>query len=476
MKRFPVLGVRFSSLSLRFSLVVVLAALLGLGTHVLLTSWSYQRLADEYWTQRLERQARYLEGIMAWFDENDGSESGVGTMRWVRELIGPATVRVYRLQLEPDTGHFIAVNKTLRWSNVQGVPPELDHLSMQRLWRDGDGAPVLQLCNCGAYRVATFRGATSVVQFGLPVSLNAELLADFSRDALLSAIAALIVAVTLSAVAGFGLMRPLLTLARRVQTIDTDTSLPEAARHDEVGVLARALERGLSDLSAARSLEQRFIAAASHELRTPVAALVLDIEHVLRVTERNSNVFGDLERMQRSARRLHDLTANLLTLSRAELVTAQHKEFNLLALCSAITDELMPLAVERGLYIEVGGQNVNVIGDPVALGQVVTNLLSNAIKFTDSGAVTVHVAPSADGARLVIEDTGIGFSPDVDPATLTKPFERGAGIASLRPGAGLGLAVVAAALQVHGGHINFEQPDSGGTRAIVWLPARLGTP
>ena len=463
-------GLPAATLSVRMSVVVALAVLLGLSVHVLLTSWSYQQLADDYWTQRLERQVRYIEGIMAWFEENDRSESGISTVRWVRELIDPGTAQVYRFQVEEGTGRFVSVGSAMRWSNVAGAPTVLDPQAMQVLRSLGDKAAELQFCRCGAYRVVTFRGSSGIVQFGLPVSLNAELLAGFNRDALVSAGVALMVALLLSLVAGYRLMRPLLRLAQRVETLDADTALPEVNRRDEVGLLARALARGLTDLAAARLREQRFVAAASHELRTPVAALVLDSDRLLRVARQGQSAYAELERIHRTVRRLHELTLNLLTLNRSKLTTSQRQAVDLLSLCSDVADELMPLAVERGLSVEVSGSSVTVLGDPVALGQVVSNVLGNAIKFSDHGSVTLHVAPDGSGAQLVIEDSGIGFALDADLTRLTQPFERGAGASAARPGAGLGLAVVAAVLAQHSGQISLERRAVGGARVVVWLP------
>lgn len=122
------------------------------------------------------------------------------------------------------------------------------------------------------------------------------------------------------------------------------------------------------------------------------------------------------------------------------------------------------------LTAQVPAQPVQVLGDAVRLGQVVSNLLENALKFTDPpGTVTVELAMHDGQARLAVADTGAGIGPGFLPHVFEK-FTREAG----GTGGGLGLHVVQRLVELHGGTVQAESPGPGrGSRFLVTLPVRI---
>lgn len=312
-----------------------------------------------------------------------------------------------------------------------------------------------------------YRGWNTVVEMGIPASVGNQRIAQFWASSLGSAIAAFLVALGLVAAVSLHLTRPLAALAQRTARLDTPEPIPGLERRDEVGLLARALEAGLADLHKARQTEKQFLAAASHELRTPITALVMGLEQGLAKPRSAEEAREALKRAHRTALRLSDMCGNLLTLSRAGLSGQPRVELNLLEIAAQVADELMPLAVDKGLYIELGGEAATFPGDPGAVRQVVSNLVSNAIKFTDQGYVSLTVGESPQWATLTVEDTGLGIPEDpAEARALLEPFQRGSATSS-RPGAGLGLAVVAEVTKAHGGVVELSRRPHGGTKVVV---------
>lgn len=460
-------------LTLRQLLVLIATVSLALGLllHFLITYFAFRDLNNSYWTERLQRQAAAVDGLMGWWLEQPQEES---YPEWIREQLEPAVVSVYRITRVRDengneTNDISSIADRPTWTNRASVP-QMDQARLEATLADlKSEGPEFQFCtDCGGYRTVIHRGWNTVVEMGIPASVGNQRIAQFWASSLGSAIAALLVALGLVATLSLLLTRPLAALAKRTAKLEAPEPIPGLERRDEVGLLARALESGLADLNKARATEKQFLAAASHELRTPVTALVMGLEQGLARPRSAEEAREALKRAHRTALRLSDLSGNLLTLNRAGLSGQPRVELNLLEVAAQVADELMPLAVDKGLYIELGGDSATLPGDPGAVRQVVSNLVSNAIKFTDQGYVRITVGKTIEWAKLTVEDTGIGI-PD-DPAearALLEPFRRGNAVTSTRPGAGLGLAVVAEVAAAHGGSVELSHTPGGGTRVVV---------
>ncbi|WP_281260130.1 sensor histidine kinase [Deinococcus planocerae] len=228
------------------------------------------------------------------------------------------------------------------------------------------------------------------------------------------------------------------------------------------------MHHSLTELRTVRELEARFLADASHELRTPVTALMTVLEHALDRPRSPQEQHEALERALRNARHLRQLTTDLLTLSRARFAPTR-LDLDLLVLANEVVDRLMPLAVQKDLQVEVDGTPAPLQGDPVLVTRLIENLLSNAVKFTDAGGVRVYVHPVGDEVEVTVEDDGVGITPE-QVTQLQEPFQRGGD--QRREGFGLGLAVVRSVAEAHGGRVELERRTEGGTRATVRLARR----
>jgi two-component system OmpR family sensor kinase len=313
--------------------------------------------------------------------------------------------------------------------------------------------------------------AAPIADAGGPAAGGAVLVASDTEDiahttgrlgALVALTGALIVLVATAAAAVLTRrgLRPLRSLADAAgeieRTADPSRRLPEPPTSDEVGQLTGVLNRMLASLEQARAGERRFLADASHELRTPVTALLGNVEYAARHGA-DAEVLADL---RHDATRLARLVDSLLVLERADAAAAAVAPVALAELTRSVVAE------HEGDRVRVGRlEPVTVAGDEAALRRAVSNLIENGLTHGPSaGTVTVALRRAGDRALLSVADQG----PGPDPAQRERVFERfwrGAD-ASERPGAGLGLAIVAATAAVHGGRVLVD-----GSTFTLELPA-----
>jgi PAS domain S-box-containing protein len=232
------------------------------------------------------------------------------------------------------------------------------------------------------------------------------------------------------------------------------------------------LESAQERAEAANKAKSVFLANMSHELRTPLNA-ILGFSELIR-----EQLFGPVDSRYReyvelihgSGRHLLDLITDMLDMAKIEadkLVLLPER----ISLRDAVDDGLHIMkdqAEGHGLTLmnEVAG-DVMVLADRRALKQVLLNLLSNAVRFTPKGTIGISLAAADDRAFLTVRDTGIGISAD-DMARLGKPFEQAKGDAMLaKGGTGLGLALVKALVEKHGGRLIMESRLGMGTAVTV---------
>jgi two-component system, OmpR family, sensor kinase len=226
------------------------------------------------------------------------------------------------------------------------------------------------------------------------------------------------------------------------RTGDARRRLPQPASDDEVGQLAGTLNAMLASLDRAREREGRFLADASHELRTPLTALRGNVAYVARHGA-TPEVIADLER---DADRLAQLADDLLVLSREESADDPPQEI------VDVTALVGELAAYDGVEAVVE-DGVAVRGDRPALERALENLVQNARKYgPPEGRITV-TATAADGlARMTVSDEGPGLQP-YEAEDAFRRFWRGRRSGN---GSGLGLPIVRAIAERHGGRAYAE--------------------
>lgn len=268
-------------------------------------------------------------------------------------------------------------------------------------------------------------------------------------------------------------LRPLVVLASTIrQRPQGDlTRLPDNSAVKELAIFTEAINDLLTQLEEAFHVQRRFVADAAHQLRTPLTALKLELEHAAREPDQDKHQRA-LSDMRSSIDRLTRLTNQLLTLARSEPGALSHVGFHVLDLAQLVQQtagRFLPRALSQDVDLGFEGETaVWVQGDALLLEEVVNNLLDNALRYAGPAAcVTVQVDACDGRALLAVEDNGPGV-PEASLPRLTERFRRLPG--SLAGGSGLGLAIVQEIILRHDGTLAFESVQPHGLRVQVSLP------
>ena len=273
-------------------------------------------------------------------------------------------------------------------------------------------------------------------------------------------------------------MRPIAELthtAREIErTRDPSLHVPHPEADDEVAELARTLEGMLKALDAARGetelmlrRQRAFVADASHELRTPLTSVLANLELLSMQLEGEPRATA--ESALRSSQRMSRLVGDLLLLARADAGRLPPRfPTDVGAVVTEAAAELEPLADGRELSVDA--EPAMVQGTRDDLHRMAANLIENAIRHTPPGtAVRASVHRSDGQVELVVEDDGPGIPSELAPRIFER-FVRGGG--ERAGSSGLGLAIVRAVAESHGGSVVLEPADGHGARFVVRLPAQ----
>ncbi|ONI73124.1 hypothetical protein ALI144C_45075 [Actinosynnema sp. ALI-1.44] len=306
-----------------------------------------------------------------------------------------------------------------------------------------------------------------------------ELLSRSLNVALISGGVALLAVALLSWRAVRRGLRPLDDIADTAAEIgsgDLTRRVPPGPPNTEMGKLADALNGMLTQLETAfserRASEEklrRFVADASHELRTPIATIRGHAELFRRgAATRPDDLAKVMRRIESEAERMGVLVDELLLLARLDQGRPLEREpVDLSALAADAVADALATAPSREITLTAAP--VVVFGDSLRLRQVLGNLLSNVLQHTPSSATaTVHVYPADGEAVIEVEDTGPGIA---DVERIFERFHRAAE-SRTHAGAGLGLSIVAAVVDAHDGHVAVESVPDRGSRFTVVLPTR----
>ncbi|MCX7782262.1 MAG: HAMP domain-containing histidine kinase [Meiothermus sp.] len=291
-------------------------------------------------------------------------------------------------------------------------------------------------------------------------------LTDFARTYTATALLVLIFGGLLA----FRLVRqnlePLEWVAKKAEQVSNKPEkLPELEGHNEVASLVRSLNRMLSRLENAWETQGRFLADASHELRTPVTAILGHISYLLRRTQVSEQQRESLEIIKRESERMQKLVGDLLELSKTGgSWKVELGSVHLQTVLNEIEEEYSKSFEGR---IEVQApDHLWVLGDPERLHQVIANLVSNAIK-ANSTQIRLVVLDLAERVVIRVEDNGEGISKEHLPHLFERFYRVDKARDRERGGSGLGLAIVRSIVEAHGGSVWAEsEPGKGSVFSI----------
>lgn len=330
----------------------------------------------------------------------------------------------------------------------------------------GEAVPILGRATSGSFIVQVGRSYTAVDR----TTRRIETL--LALGVLLGTILALVAGLAV----GQRAMRPVKRMtgtARHIaRTRDLDARMPIPPVHDEIAELARTLQDMLDELAASQARidqslqrQREFVADASHELRTPLTAVQANLELLALSTEGDDREAA--ESALRSSRRMRRLVSDLLLLARMDAQRESAREpVDLDRAILEAVDELEPQFGGHEIVLDLDPVTVDGIRDELV--RMVANLLGNALRHTPDGTeIRIRLREIDGRGELVVEDDGPGI-----PAPLREQiFERfvrrgGEGAGST----GIGLAIVRAAAQRHGGDVRVEATDGDddtGARFVV---------
>jgi two-component system, OmpR family, sensor kinase len=259
-------------------------------------------------------------------------------------------------------------------------------------------------------------------------------------------------------------------LSHRIESTDPRTEVGRLGI--SLNAMLDRLEQAFGEREASEDRLRRFIADASHELRTPLASIRGYAELFRMGAARDpAEVEKAMRRIEDEAARMGVLVEDLLTLARLdEVPDTPHSELDLAGIVRDAVDDGRAVAPGRDIRVEAEGPAL-VVGDRDQLRQVLGNLLRNAFVHTPEGTpIEVTLERAGDAVRLEVRDHGPGL-PTSDAEALFERFWRSeAGRERGRGGAGLGLAIVAAIVDAHGGDVRAGNAPGGGASFVVTLP------
>ncbi|WP_412753826.1 sensor histidine kinase [Krasilnikovia sp. M28-CT-15] len=285
------------------------------------------------------------------------------------------------------------------------------------------------------------------------------------------------------AVAGRAL-RPLHNVtatARRLGEETLDQRIGYEGADDEVAELARTFDAMLDRLGGAFEAQKRFVANASHELRTPLAVMRTEIDVTLSDDEADVAEYRRMAKVVRNAsERANGLVDALLVLARSEAQSGRRLVRKVPAdLATSVCNALSAVRAEaERLKLEVTTdlKPAAVVGDPSLLDRLAGNLIENAIRYNHLlGRLWLRTETVDGQARLIVGNTGYEVEPGDVPG-LFEPFRRGGWERTGSRGSGLGLSIVRAVCDAHGGTVSAVANPGGGLEVTVSLPGADSTP
>jgi signal transduction histidine kinase len=279
----------------------------------------------------------------------------------------------------------------------------------------------------------------------------------------------LALAATLGWIAAGRALRPvhrITSAARAASEHNLSARVALRGPHDELQELAETFDEMLGRLEAAFEGQRRFIANASHELRSPLAVMRATIDVVL---DNPDSTPEDLRTMAVDIRTAADhaehLIRALLILARNERGLTVHEDVDL----ATVTEDVLDTVDVRDRRVHATLEPAVISGDPVLAEHLVANLVDNAVRYnTAAGDIWISTRSTAGYSRLTLANTGPVISP-ADAQRIFQPFQRLNDRAS-HDGSGLGLTIVASIAAIHGGIATADPRIDGGLSVTVTIP------
>ncbi|HEX3068355.1 MAG TPA: ATP-binding protein [Thermoanaerobaculia bacterium] len=268
--------------------------------------------------------------------------------------------------------------------------------------------------------------------------------------------------------------------ARQIGAETLDERIEVDDERDELGYLGATLNGLLERLQLAFESQRRFMADASHELRTPIAIIQGEADVALTRSDRSAADYREsIEVMHRAARKLTTIVQNLFLLARRDegaypISPSRFYAGDVVSDCiRGLRSVVQTRGIEMSCTVE---EDIVMVADEELIQRLVLNLVENAVKFTpDRGRVHVAVESNGNVCSIRVTDSGSGI-PQSDQVHIFERFFRGDRARPQSAGAGLGLPIARWIAEVHGGSVRLERSDADGSVFVAELPCAVPEP
>ncbi|GAA5060103.1 signal transduction histidine kinase [Thermocatellispora tengchongensis] len=373
------------------------------------------------------------------------------------------------------SGLFFAAGTALLWVTYVLTARAMEQQLVTRLDTKviGQGLPMPPSKQLIAVRVGD--ELTQQIEAGKEI-----VLADLMRNSVIGLVVIGVLAIGFGWVMTDRALRPLQQVTRTAERLSESTLHERIALDgppDDVKRLADTFDAMLDRLQRAFDGQRRFVTNASHELRTPIAINRTLIEVALEEPDASDDLRALGKALLGTNARHERLIEGLLLLARSENELVDRKPVDLEHVAESALEQLGPLAERRGITLRPWLAPCVASGDALLLERCVFNLVENAIKYNHRGGhVLVRLARDDEGGLVLAVDNTGPLIPAHEAGDLFEPFRRLHDRTGSARGAGLGLSIVRAIAQAHGGSVTAVPRPSGGLSVTLRLPESAAAP
>lgn len=324
----------------------------------------------------------------------------------------------------------------------------------------------------GDWRIYGVQNGTRVIQVAQKTDVRRDRAISLAVHALWSGIPVTLLLFGVAWWVVTASLSPLNRIGQDLANRNADSLAPVSDKGvpQEVSLLVAELNSLLARMAKALQSQQRFVADAAHELRSPLTALKLQVQTLARAKDDAARTQA-VARLQGGVDRASRLVEQLLALARQDPLseTSNFEPIQLTTCIEHAAGDVAPVALQRQVQLEYGAYaSVDIVGDAESIRVLVRNLLDNAVRYTpERGRVRIDLTVDGGLARLTVQDSGPGI-PEEDRSRIFDRFYRVPG--TTQTGSGLGLAIVKAIADRHNASVTLGQSTLGGLAVTVAFP------
>ncbi|MDP4159697.1 MAG: ATP-binding protein [Bacillota bacterium] len=321
-----------------------------------------------------------------------------------------------------------------------------------------------------------------VLQVGLPMTDNADMLRNLRKILLMISLGAVIIVAAISAYLVWNTFKPLrkiITVAKKIDANTLTSRINVPVRDATLNHLVDVLNAMLKRLEAAFTTQTRFVNDAAHDLRTPLSALRSELEITLRQKRSEKEYVQALKGCLTEVEYMSSLADNLLALARFDSgLQMQFEESVALGpILQRVNSELGDFVEQNQVSVIINiEKDIRVDCNPLAIERLLRNLLHNSIRYTPAGGLIELFLRDRiglggyGGEEIVVKDTGIGIHPQDLPHIFDRFYRSDGARRRDGGGSGLGLSICQSIVNNHKGTIDIQSERGKGTCVTIWLP------